>query len=57
MSTKNKFPLKVQGRTIIKDKIPRELYLSELLSQNRKDKLKLILSKEQVEAILNYKTI
>lgn len=56
MSNKNKFPIKIQGQ-IIMDKIPREQYLSELLSQNRKDKLKLILSKEQVEAILNYKTI
>lgn len=57
MSTKNKFPLKVQGRTIIKNKIPREHYLSELLSQNRENNLKLILNKEQMEAILNYKKI
>lgn len=57
MSTKNKFPLKVQGRTIIKDKIPREFYLSELLSRDLKNNLKLTLNREQIDAILNYNKI
>lgn len=54
MSTKNKFPLKVQGRIIVKDKLIEPNFI-DLFFKGKPIKIKL--SREQIGAILNYKNI
>lgn len=54
MGTKNKFPLKVQGMIIVKDKLIEPNFI-DLFFKEKPIEIKL--SREQIEAILNYKKI